>query len=195
MQYALTNLENYQFIIDVNEIYAFESGLAKLNDIQPEPDTDKNMPLQLVYGVYKPQPYFKFPRSEVRRHILESMNHWLIHIDKLNTVYLGIEEIELIDVTLTTSCDHSPKPHASSDIAFAALMRIPDNIKLGNGKSQAKTAYLQWFEMDALTTLINRKGLFSLILPEKRIYQPLTSENWKGFIDYTRAVKYAQRSR
>ncbi|MGL4666607.1 MAG: hypothetical protein ACRCWR_01600 [Saezia sp.] len=194
MQYAILKAaDDYKYLIDANELHALTQGLANLNDTPPDTDADKEMPLQLVYGRYKPQPFFDFPKSEIKRHMTEAVNRWLIHLDKCNTIYLGIEAIEIIDVTLTASCGHCPTPHVTPDIAFAALVRVPESLTLGNGKSQAKTAFLQWFDVDPLTTVVNRKGLFSLILQEKRVYQPLSTDNWKQFIDYKRAVKYAQR--
>ena len=202
MQYALLCLDNtkekqdlYQFLVDANELNALHSGVESLNDIQPSDNDDENMPLQLIYGVYKAQPFFDFPKSEIKRHILESINNWLVHIDGLNTIYLGIKDIELIDVVMTKSCGHCEKPHASNDVAFAALTHVPENLTLGNGKPQAKTAYLKWLDVDILTTLINRKGLFSFIARERRIKQKITDDNWKQFIDYKRAVRCAQELR
>lgn len=195
MQYALLNYaHDYQLLIDANELHALYDGLDKLQEDEP-PQEDDTIPFKLVYGVYKPQPHFDFPKSEIKRHLLESLNKWLIHLDGNKVIYLGIEDIECLDITVMTSCGHCPKPHASNDIAFAALIRIPDLIKLGNGKKQAKTAYLKWFNVDSLTTLINRKGLFSLIAAEKRIKKELTLDNWKPFIDYNRAARYAQKFR
>lgn len=195
MQYALLNYaDNYQLLIDANELHALYDGLDKLQEDEP-PQEDDTIPFKLVYGVYKPQPHFDFPKSEIKRHLLESLNKWLIHLDGNKVIYLGIEDIECLDITVMTSCGHCPKPHASNDIAFAALIRIPDSIKLGNGKTQAKTAYLKWFNVDSLTTLINRKGLFSFVAAEKRIKKELTLDNWKSFIDYNRAARYAQKFR
>lgn len=195
MQYALLNYaHDYQLLIDANELHALYDGLDKLQEDEP-PQEDDTIPFKLVYGVYKPQPHFDFPKSEIKRHLLESLNKWLIHLDGNKVIYLGIEDIECLDITVMTSCGHCPKPHASNDIAFAALIRIPDSIKLGNGKTQAKTAYLKWFNVDSLTTLINRKGLFSLIAAEKRVKKELTLDNWKSFIDYNRAARYAQKFR
>lgn len=195
MQYALLNYaDDYQLLIDANELHALYDGLDKLQEDEP-PQEDDTIPFKLVYGVYKPQPHFDFPKSEIKRHLLESLNKWLIHLDGNKVIYLGIEDIECLDITVMTSCGHCPKPHASNDIAFAALIRIPDSIKLGNGKTQAKTAYLKWFNVDSLTTLINRKGLFSLIAAEKRVKKELTLDNWKSFIDYNRAARYAQKFR
>ncbi|PSW30458.1 hypothetical protein C9J21_18560 [Photobacterium phosphoreum] len=198
MQYALLELKNndnkYQCLIDANELHALYEGLNKLQDDEP-PREDNSAPFTLVYGVYKPQPYFSFPKSDIKQHIFASLNKWLIHLDGNNVIYLRIEDIECLDITVMTSCGHCPQPHASHDIAFAALMRIPDTIKLGHGKTQAKTAYLKWVNLDTLTTLINRKGLFSLVAEEKRIKKEVTLDNWKTLIDYKRAARYAQKFR
>ncbi|MFB1079509.1 hypothetical protein [Photobacterium damselae] len=198
MQYALLespNPENdYCFLVDANELKGLFDGLDYIvqNDV---PDDETTLPLTLVYGVYMPQPFFEFPKSEIRRNILKSVNHWLTYLKGNTVVYCGLEDIELLDITVMKSCGHCPRPHASNDVAFAALMRIPQDLKLGNGKTQAKTVFLRWHDMDVLTNLINRDGLFSLIAPEKRIKEELDSNNWKTFIDYQRAARYAQKFR
>ena len=199
MQYALLDYSNehaehYQFLVDVNELHALYGGLDKLQESEP-PQEDDTIPSKLVYGVYKPQPYFKFAKSEIKRHLLESLNKWLIHFHGNKVIYLSIEDIECLDITVMTSCGRYTKPRASSDVAFAALIRVPNPITLGNGKTQAKTAYLKWFNQDPLTNLINRKGLFSFVAAEKRIKKELTLDNWTSFIDYKRAVRYAQKFR
>lgn len=196
MQYALIKLENNNVLIDANEIFALNEGLKCLIESPHDEQYEAELKKYVVYGVYMPQPDFNFPKSEIKRHIEECVNNWLIHINQLEAIHIGIEDIEpFYDVTITSNCGHCPKPHATKNIAFAALLVAPENFELGNGKTQAKTAYLRWDEMDILTTLLNRKGLFSLIAAEKRFKTPPTLSNWRNFIDSKRAVKYAQKWR
>ncbi|EGU31291.1 hypothetical protein VII00023_22949 [Vibrio ichthyoenteri ATCC 700023] len=196
MQYAAMKLSNANILLDANEIYALDQGLDKLIESMPDDEYESTLCRQVVYGVYIPQIDFDFPKSEIKRHIEECVNNWLIHINGLHAINIGIEDIEpYYDVTITGSCAHCPKPHTTNKVAFAALLIAPKDFKLGNGKTQAKTAYLRWFDMDILTTLLNRKGLFSLIAPEKRFKSEPTLENWRTYIDPHRAVKYAQKWR
>lgn len=196
MQYALIKLSNGTALIDANEIYALEQGLEHLTESDHDEQYESTLIRQVVYGVYIPQNDFEFPKSEIKRHIEECMNKWLIHIKGTHAIHVGIEDIEpYYDVTITSHCGHCPTPHATNNIAFAALLIAPKDFKLGNGKTQAKTVYLRWHNMDILTTLLNRKGLFSLIASEKRFKSEPTLENWRTYIDPKRAVKYAQKWR
>lgn len=197
MQYVLFDFGNpnkYQFLIDANELTALFDGLDHLQEEEP-PQEDDTIPFKIVYGIYKPQPKKHFSKDEIKQDIEKCLNKWLIHLEGNTVIYLGIEDIECFDVTVMTSCNHCPESHESDDVVFAALIRWPDCIKLGNGQTQAKTAFLKWFDVDTLTTLINRKGLFSFIAQEKRINGTLTLDNWKPFIDDKRAVRYAKKNR
>ncbi|RJX65851.1 hypothetical protein DZ860_21060 [Vibrio sinensis] len=198
MQYALLNRynDNIRPLIDAHEIYALEQGLDNLTLLPCDKHYEQSLTRQVVYGVYKPQPDAQFPKSEIKRHIFEALDKWLYHIDGLTVIQLGIEDIELFsDITIMNSCGHCPTPHKSDDIAFAALLLAPTDFNLGTGKTAAKTAFLRWDGVDPLTTLLNRKGLFSLIAPEKRKKTPPTIENWHSFIDTKRAIQYAQKWR
>ncbi len=66
---------------------------------------------------------------------------------------------------------------------------------MAKGDNRSRTAYLRWHNMDILTNLINRMGLFAFSAEEKRFKQPLTESNWKERIDYTRAVRVARKVR
>ncbi len=146
MQYALIEVNpNYHALVDANELYSLtEEGRGNI-EMSPHDDYEATLERQIVYGVYKPLPHFDFPRSEVKRHIKECVDHWLINLQK--------------------------------------------------NKDQAKTAFLKWANIDLETTLINRKGLFAFVAPERRFKKVLTSDNWRTFIDTKQAVTYAQRLR
>ncbi len=197
MQYALIQVNpDYRALMDANELYFLtEEGRYNIEMSPHDDDYEASLVQQVVYGVYKPQPHFDFPRSEIKRHILECIDKWMIHLHKSKATHMGIADIELFDATIMRSCGHCPKPHASSDIAFAALVNVPKAFDFGHGQNQAKTAFLKWFNMDLETTLINRKGLFAFIAPERRFKKTPTLENWRTFIDPKRALKYAQRIR
>ncbi|WP_234498167.1 hypothetical protein [Vibrio maritimus] len=196
MQYALITLEGAAFrpLVDAAEIYAFNQGIDEFQDAPPTDNDKQSLDMAIVYGVYKPQPDMQFPKSEIKRHLLEGVGHWLAHIHGLETLYLLLEDIEMFDdVTLVSHCGHCPKPHATKDIAFAALMGVPKVFEFG--KTLAKTTYLRWHDMDVLTNALNRKGLYTLIAPEKRFSKALTKANWRSRIDQKRAIKYAQKWR
>lgn len=196
MQYVLFPIKDAPFrpMLDAAELYALEQGEDALIDPQPQEDHEQTLEAVVVYGTYKPQPDFDFPKSEIKRHIESDVANWLAHLNGVSVQYLAIEDIEpFYDVTITASCGHCPKPHATKDVAFAALMRLPKGFEFGH--THAKTAYCRWFNTDALTNALNRKGLYALIAPEKRFSSELTKENWRKRIDMKRAVRLAQKWR
>ncbi|WP_434529559.1 hypothetical protein [Vibrio sp. K4] len=196
MQYALFPINNAPFrpLLDTAELYALEQGETALIDHQPNEDYEQTLETVLVYGAYMPQPDFEFPKDEIKRHIKADINHWLVHLKGTQMQYLAIEDIEpFYDVTITTSCGHCPKPHATPNVAFAALMYLPKDFEFGS--THAKTAYCRWFNMDALTNALNRKGLYALIASDKRFSSALTKENWRERIDTKRAIRLAQKWR
>ncbi|AWG82257.1 hypothetical protein [Vibrio parahaemolyticus] len=197
MQYALLEITpEYCALLDANELYCLTPEGRGNIELSPHDDEyEASLELQVVYGVYKPQPHFDFPRSEIKRHVAECIDHWLLHLKRNKGTYMGIADIELFDATIMRHCGHCPKPHVSSDMAFSALVKAPKGFDFGHGQNQAKTAFLQWSNMDLETTLLNRKGLFAFIAPERRFKKSPTLENWRTFIDPKRAVKYAQRIR
>lgn len=191
MQYALMELNDRRFIFDSHEhVLLFGGGLDSFLFKEP-PASDDNIPLKLVYGVYMPQP--DLSKSQIRQDIRMAVNKWLVCVHGGACNYCGIEDIELLDVTIMSQCGHCPKPHATSNVAFAALMKIPSEIVLGNGKTQARSVFVKYNNLDIPTNILNRKGLFALVCEEKRVRTELSIENWRGFIDYKRAVRYAQR--
>ncbi|MGF1871999.1 hypothetical protein [Photobacterium indicum] len=147
---------------------------------------------KLVYGRYMPQPDMDFPRSEVKRHIHNAIGQTLAHIRHDTAVYLEIEAIELIDVTLTINCGHCPAPHKTNDMPFAALIACPAQFEL-NKRGFAKTAFVRWHEMDIPTNILNRMGLFAFICEERRYHSHPTIDNWASRIDYRRATQRAQK--
>ncbi|HBN6205655.1 TPA: hypothetical protein ACF311_004330 [Vibrio parahaemolyticus] len=197
MQYALIEVNpNYHALVDANELYSLtEEGRGNIEMSPHDDDYEATLERQVVYGVYKPQPHFDFPRSEVKRHIKECVDHWLINLQKNKGTHIAIEDIEIFDATIMRNCGHCPKPHVSADMAFAALVKVPKAFDFEHGQNQAKTAFLKWADIDLETTLINRKGLFAFVAPERRFKKAPTSDNWRTFIDTKRAVTYAQRLR
>lgn len=192
MQFAMIAItETRRCLIDVHELYALREGTVQDSDDFRE----DNLPYRLLYGVYKPQPEYDFPRSEIRRHIDESLDKWLIHIDGTGVMNLGIEVIALSDSILLRQCVHCPKPHKSADVAFAALVKAPPRFVVRNRSRHGKTVFLRWHDRDVLTTLINRKGLFAFTSEEKRVTRPLTPENWRERIDHSRLLREAQALR
>lgn len=200
MQYAIMKLtDDKNVLIDAGELFAFHGALES-NDpssfvIDEEPNEDL-CKLHLVYGIYKPQPDEKFPRSEVIRHAKDAVNKWLVHLDKDKCVYLGIEDIVIHDQPLLKKCNcHNScsKPHKSDDLVFSALLSLPEDVAIGDKSSFALTAFLRYREqMDVLTNMLNRLGLFAFKAEERRYKGELTEDNWKGRIDPKRAYSAAQ---
>lgn len=192
MQYALMAItETRRCLVDAHELYALSQKIVQDSDDFSE----DALSYRLLYGVYKPQPEYDFPRSEIRRHIDESLDKWLIHIDGTRVINLGIEAIELSDSILLRQCGHCPAPHKSPDVAFAALVKAPPRFVVRNRSRHASTVFLRWHNRDVLTTLINRKGLFAFTSEEKRVTRPLTPENWRERIDNPRLLREAQALR
>ncbi|MUK76589.1 hypothetical protein GNP84_06670 [Aliivibrio fischeri] len=192
MQYAkiICNKEdNTGALLDASEIYILE---VPSSDIIEQEQDDTQFVSKLVYGRYMPQVDMGFPRSEIKRHINDAVNKWLAFISGNTITYLGIEAIELIDVTLTTNCGHCPKPHKSNHVPFAALISCPADFKL-NKRGFAKTAFVRWHNWEIVPNLLNRLGLFAFICEERRYQSPPTIDNWTSRIDYRRATKRAQR--
>lgn len=192
MQYALIAItDKHRCLVDAHELYVLSQ-----NTVQDSDDfSEQNLSYRLLYGVYKPQPEYDFPRGEIRRHINESLDKWLIHIDGTCVINLGIEAIELSDSILLRQCGHCPAPHKSPDVAFAALVKAPSRFVIRNKSRHAGTAFLRWHNRDVLTTLINRMGLFAFTSEEKRFTRPLTAENWRERIDHRRLLREAQALR
>lgn len=206
MQYATMQIfDDKQILLDANELIsihsAWELEAPSSTYVKEHTPDDSKLTLIIVYGVYMPQVNFDFPFSEKKLHMLDSMNQWLVHLDNDKCNYLGIEEIHIYDEPILTTCGHKgcgTKLHKSPNVAFSALIGIPAGFKIGDMKSQAKTAYLRHFkQMDVLTDLINRMGVFAFKAQEKRIPKKtvLTKDNWLQFVNHPRAFLAAQKTK
>ncbi|EGU33967.1 hypothetical protein [Vibrio scophthalmi] len=196
MQYALMKFDDDTFdpLIDANELHALHQGLLSITNNEPTKENEKGLERVIVYGTYMPQPDLKFQRGEIRRQLLDGVGKWLAYINDLEIQYLQIEEIEpFFDVTIMSSCGHCPKPHATANIAFAALVKLPKGFEFH--ATHARSAFERWSHMDILSNVLNRDGLFALIAPEKRFSKALTAQNWRKRIDQPRAIKLAQKWR
>ncbi|EGU30983.1 hypothetical protein VII00023_20602 [Vibrio ichthyoenteri ATCC 700023] len=196
MQYALMRFDDESFdpIIDSQELHALHQGLPNINHTEPTKDHEKELERIIVYGSYMPQPDLKFPRSEIRKQLKEGVGKWLAHMNGLDVQYLKIEDIvPFFDVTIMSSGGHYPKPHATPNIAFAALVNLPTGFKFH--PTFASSAFVRWSHMDILSNVLNRDGLYALIAPEKRFKKSLTTQNWRNRIDQPRAIKLAQKWR
>ncbi|MDD9196853.1 hypothetical protein PVK62_13575 [Aliivibrio sp. S3MY1] len=194
MQYALFLIgekEQHRPLLDAAELHALN---ATLSNITENDKNESQFVQKLVYGRYKPQPDFHFPRSEVKRHINSAIGFCLAHISNTHVTYLSIDDIKIIDVNLTTSCGHCPTPHKSNDIPFAALISCPSDFEL-NKRGAAKTVFLRCHNVDIQTDLLNRMGLFALICEDRSYSSPVTKDNWTSRINYRRATKKAQELR
>jgi len=79
-------------------------------------------------------------------------------------------------------------------LAFAALVLAPDDLNFGSGKSQSVTAFVRYHQFDPVMNIVNREGLFSFDVEEKRTKSmSITKDNWKSFIDPKRALRSASK--
>lgn len=200
MQYAfMKGPQDKMFLMDANELRSFHLALDSKDPANFMKDTAPNedeMQYRIIYGAYKPQQ--DFPKSEINRHIKEAVNVWLVHFAEDECVYMGIEDIIVYDEPILTRCDHSSckKLHKSNDVAFSALVHLPPGINVGSKKSQAVSAFVRYSQqMDAITNLLNRLGVFAFKAEEKRIKHDLTADNWKQYVDHKRAFSAAQSAK
>lgn len=178
MQYAFMKItEKYKCLIDANELLTLNSDIT---DFKESPLDDSNFIFKICYGFYYPQLDKKLNLESILNHIEDAKNKWLIHISKNHGTYLGINDLVLFPEYFKTR----------QKIPFAALVSVPPTFQL-NIKGQAKTAFLKWHNLDIITNLINREGLFALVREEKRNTKNLTIENWKDKIDKERAIRNA----
>lgn len=205
MQYAnMAISDDKTILVDANELISIHSSWkidVPSSYVKEHSPDDSSLKPIIVYGVYMPQANYNFPFSEKKRHMLDAIEKWLVHLDNDKCNYLGIEAIHIYDEPILTTCGHKgcgTKLHRSPNIAFSALLGVPANFKIGDMKSQAKTAYLRHFDqMDVLTDLINRIGLFAFKTQEKRIPKnvELAPENWLQFVNHNRAFLAAQKTK
>lgn len=201
MQYALMKgPQDKLFLMDANELRSFHLALDSKdpgNYMKESTPDDSGMQCRIVYGAYKPQE--DFPRSEITRHINDALNVWLVHFTEDTCLYMGIEDIIVYDEPILTTCGHSgcKTLHKSKDVAFSALLQLSPDIKIGTKKTQAVSAFVRYFEqMDAMTNLLNRLGVFAFKAEEKRVPKAgITSDNWKKYVDHKRAFSAAQKAK
>lgn len=81
-----------------------------------------------------------------------------------------------------------------NNIPFAAL--INTNLKLNNRNKQAVTCFTKYSNLSIVDNILNRPGIFAIKEEELRLSKSkgiLSKDNWKIFIDNTRAIKVAQK--
>lgn len=192
MQYVLLPASNDQyFLADQKEVIAIKEGAIDAPDFD-----ESNLTYRLVYGAYKPQPHAHYTDEEIRAHMTEAIDQWLIHINGRKVVNLCIEGIVISESVIKRQCTELDHPRATQDVAFAALVKAPESFEIDDKHYQTRTAYLRWDDTDAITTLLNRKGLFAFTSEDKRFTpeEPLTKKNWRLYIDHLRMLKEARRA-
>ncbi|WP_104048214.1 hypothetical protein [Vibrio jasicida] len=192
MQYVLLPTSNDQtFLADCKEIIAIKEGVTD----QPKFD-ESHLTYRLMYGAYKPQNHANYTAEEVKADISEAIDQWLIHIDGKRIIDLSIEAIVVSDSVIKRQCSTLTHPIETQDVAFAALVKAPACFDINNRHSQIRTAYLRWDGIDAITTLMHRKGLFAFTSEDKRFTpeQPLTKKNWHYYVDHLRMLKEVRRA-
>ncbi|CAH1537973.1 conserved hypothetical protein [Vibrio jasicida] len=192
MQYVLLPTSNDQiFLADCKEIIAIKEGVTDQLRLDESPLT-----YRLMYGAYKPQTHANYTAEEVKADISEAIGQWLIHIDGKRIIDLSIEAIVVSDSIIKRQCSTLAHPIETQDVAFAALVKAPERFDIDNRHYQTRTAYLRWDGIDAITTLMNRKGLFAFTSEDKRFTpeEPLTKKNWHYYVDHLRMLKDARRA-
>ncbi|EHH1077513.1 hypothetical protein J7I01_003172 [Vibrio parahaemolyticus] len=192
MQYVLLPASDDQyFLADQKEVIAIKEGVIDAPDFD-----ESNLTYRLVYGAYKPQPHAHYSDEEIRAHMTEAIDQWLIHINGRKVVNLSIEGIVISESVIKRQCTELDHPRATQDVAFAALVKAPESFEIDDKHYQTRTAYLRWDDTDAITTLLNRKGLFAFTSEDKRFTpeEPLTKKNWRLYIDHLRMLKEAHRA-
>lgn len=177
MQYAFLQItDKYKCLVDANELLTLNSNLGEFKE---NPLDDSSFIFKIFYGAYFPQRDKKLSYQSALEHIDNAKDKWLIHLSKHDGIYMGIKDLVILS-------DNSNK------IPFASLVSVPPSFEL-NKKGQAKTAFLRWHNLDIITNLINRDGLFSFVREERRNMNDiiLTPDNWKTKIDEKRAIKNA----
>ncbi|HHC7405614.1 TPA: hypothetical protein ACN30A_004297 [Vibrio parahaemolyticus] len=192
MQYVLLPASNDQyFLADNKEVIAIKEGVIDAPDFN-----ESNLTYHLVYGAYKPQPHAHYTDEEIRAHMTEAIDQWLIHINGRKVVNLSIEGIVISESVIKRQCTELQHPRATQDVAFAALVKAPESFEIDDKHYQTRSAYLRCDGIDAIATLLNRKGLFAFTSEDKRFTpeEPLTKKNWRLYIDHLRMLKEARRA-
>lgn len=178
MQYALMKLDKGKFLIDAHELIYINNYIDSGKIIQDSPPEDEdNLKHKLVYGCYFQQIDRGYTEQDINDQINFAINKWLVHLaDDSKVIYLGIDDIEIIQ-------------RNERRLMFAALISAPEEFII-NQKKQAKTVYLRLHNLDLLTNLVNREGLFALGMQESLDESVvLTKENWRQYIDFNKAIK------
>ncbi len=196
MQYAVMNgPDNLEFLIDTNELVSFqkamESGDSSLFMNEKMPD-EKSMHYKIAYGVYIPQSHFK--KNEIKQQINDALGVWLVHFNDNQCIFMEIEDIKIHEAIIVKPIEQKLKK--TNEVAFSALLKVPENIKLGTDQTQALTAFVRYFDkMDPISNLLHRPGIFAFKSEEKYLgYQTLSHENWKRFANPKRAIQAAQKT-
>ncbi|HDR9217419.1 TPA: hypothetical protein QDB35_000088 [Burkholderia vietnamiensis] len=181
MQYALLQIRDKQFIIDVHELSALDTFQDNIKDVEPKPD--ENGPLYVAYGAYKPQPGVEW--DEAMGHLLERQDVWMGHIDGEHCHTLGFHAVEPLP----------PVQHGMSfSIPFAALIHAhPDLIeRIGDhGTTQAVTAFVPFWNITPSHNIFERKGLLAFKGIERRGTTLVTKDNWRSHVDQERLLRTA----
>ena len=203
MQYAYMQFtKDRNFLVDARELRYIEQIMdaedrqraAELSDTAPSEEKG-DYRLAVVYGCYMPQADLNFPTNEKVRQVEEAVGFAMVTVQDAEVRYLTIEAVKVFDNPLISTCGHSKELHRSQNIGFAALVQIPKEMVIGSASTQAVSAFLRYKEqMDLMSNVLNRKGVFALKAEEKRIPKgiTLTKENWLNYLDVNRALKTAR---
>ncbi|NQZ49312.1 MAG: hypothetical protein HRT95_03715 [Moritella sp.] len=203
MQYAIMAFgkEKKKTLICASEVAIIDKAFKNKNadfilDTDHSDKYEESLSLKLVYGCYRVNPQTN-SKVDVESLINAAVNTWLCTFDDESTVYLGIEDVKIYTADIVyRDCGHSScsTEHKTSDLAFSALVLAPDDLNFGSAKSQSVTAFVRYHQFDPVMNIVNREGLFSFDVEEKRTKSvAVTKDNWKSFIDPKRALRSASK--
>lgn len=181
MQYAVIEISGQRRLVDANELQALETHQDAITDAVEDEDS---MPLKVVYGGYKVQPELSGNADAAVLDMARSRGYQLGYIDG------GLcRAIELCDFI---AFEPQRRGHAL-DIPFAALIRT--HVAMPSKDRQAVSAFLRYAQMSPATNILNRPGIFAFKGEERRLGGvAVTHQNWRTFIDQSRAVRAAQNA-
>jgi hypothetical protein len=185
MQYALFRVKDRDFIVDANEVSAFDTFGDDIADTDTKPDEDG--PFYVAYGVYKPQP--GITPEQGRSHLLEHQDAWLGHVDAELCHSVGLHAIEIFPATESMSMFNLP---------FAALIQADEFLveRIADHKRvQAVTTFARYWSISPARNIFRRNGILAMKGIEKRVKVKIEKENWRELIDPKRAVNNANKIR
>ncbi|GAL15099.1 hypothetical protein JCM19233_6115 [Vibrio astriarenae] len=128
------------------------------------------------------------------QYIESQLGRWLNHIEARAVHHLFIQGLVISESPVKRT--DIPAAMHSEEVAFAALVKAPESFQINEQAHQVSVAY-ERHEGEGIahvrTCLENREGVFVFTSEDTR-FQPLTANNWLGYVDHFRILKEARRA-